>query len=316
MTFLMDCSGRAAKALATTVLACLSLLVISCGGSSSTTPGGSGALTGNWQVNLTQDYPLPVTQLNVSGFVVQSDNTLTGSVQVPTDGTLFHCGGVSPLEGTISGQTVAFSVNEGGALVNFTGTLGTDGSSMTGSYQAVGGACFPGTSTTGTFSTFLVPPLNGNFTGTLNSSYMELLTGATEMVPVTVSGTMSQTSNAGASNATLTGTITAVGYPCFSTATLSGTISGQNVYMNVFGYNGQQLGTLGQPPASAGGVGATPATVVVSSTGISLVGSGTAGLTLGVTTGIGQSGPCPPLANPAQSFPIVDDSADVTLAFD
>jgi hypothetical protein len=206
----MSSSRRRVKFITAAPLASLLLILAACGGSSSSTPATSGALTGNWQVNLTQDYPLPVTQLSVSGFVVESGNTLTGSVQVPTVGTLTHCGGVSALTGSISSQTVTFSVDEGGTVVSFTGTLGSDGSSMTGSYQAVGGACFPGTSTTGTWSSFLVPALTGNFTGTLDSSYMATLTGASGPVPVTVSGTITQSSNAGASNATLTGTITAV----------------------------------------------------------------------------------------------------------
>lgn len=288
----MNCSGRFVKVVATALLAFLSLILVGCGGSSST-PAATGALSGNWQVNLVQNYPLPVTPLSVSGFVVQSNDTLTGSVEVPTVGTLFHCGGVSPLNGTISGQTVTFSVNEGGTVEEFTGTLGADGTSMTGSYQAVGGACFPGTATTGTFTSFLVPPLTGNFTGTIDSQYMELLTGASEAVPVNVSGSFSQSSNAGASNATLTGTITAANYPCFTTATVTGTISGQNVYLDLYGYNGEQIGTLGTP---AGGAGSnpSPATVVVSSTGISLT-APSPGFFLGAFLGgtAGTVGPCP-----------------------
>ena len=310
----MNVSGRIVEAVLTALLAFLLVILVGCGGSSSSTPASTGALSGNWQVNLVQDYPLPVTNLSVSGFVVQSSETLTGNVEVPTFGTLTHCGGVAPLTGTVNGQSVTFSLNEGGTVVNFTGTLGSDGTSMTGSYQAAGGACFPGTSTTGTWSSFLVPPLNGSFTGTIDSTYMAILTGATTAVPVNVSGTMTQSSNAGASNATLTGTITAVNYPCFTTATLTGTISGQNVYLNVYGYNGEQIGTLGQPSSGSGTV-ATPALVMINAGAISLVDANQNGMFLGVTTKFGETGPCPPITASGQSFPDVIDGASVMLSF-
>lgn len=312
----MNFVGSFVRVSATATLMFVTLILAACGGSSST-PAATGALSGNWQINLVQNYPLPTTQLSVSGFVVQSDNNLSGNVEVPSTSAtyLFHCGGVAPLTGTVSGQSVTFSLSVGGTVEEFSGTLGADGTSMTGSYQAVGGACFPGTSTTGTFTSLLVPPLNGNFTGTIDSLYMETLTGATAAVPVTVSGSFTQSPNAGGSNATLTGTITAVNYPCFTTATMTGTISGQNVYLDLYGYNGEQIGTLGQPAGGAGNI-PSPATVVISSTGLSLVDTSTAGLTLGVITNNGASGPCPPLQNPNVGPAIVGDDANVSFTFE
>jgi hypothetical protein len=118
---------------------------------------------------------------------------------------------------------------------------------------------------------------------------MSLLTGVNPPAPIAVSGTFTQSANAGASNATLTGTITAIGYPCFTTVSLSGTISGQSVYLNVFDYSGVQIGTLGVPGVA--GIAGTPATVVPSSNVLSLTGSGQAGLSLG-SSGVP---PCPAL---------------------
>jgi hypothetical protein len=248
----------------------------------------SGPLSGNWQINVLQQYPTK-TPLSASGFIAQANDVITGSVQVAPVGSKSSCGGVSALAGTVSGQNVTFSLNAGGTVVNYTGTISSDNQTMSGDYQAVGGACFSA-GTSGTWNAVLIPPLNGSFTGTLSgSTYMSALTGQSNAPPIAVSGTFSQSSNADGSNATLTGTIMAVGYPCFATASLTGTISGQNVYMDVFGYNGAQIGTLGIPGVPSEGAAPTPATLVSTSTGLSLVGNGEGGLALGQ----GLAGPCP-----------------------
>lgn len=280
------------RVLLTTLLVFLSFTFTACGGSStsnSTTAGGP--LTGNWQISLVQEYPSPVTPLSVSGFLRQSDQTVAGSVQGPTitnsKGTV--CGGTAQITGTVNGQTIAFTENLGGTTYDFTGTLSSDNQSMSGSYAGQGGACFT-QSTTGTWTALLIPPLDGNFTGTLSgSSYMTLLTGITPVAPIKVSGSITQSSNEGGSNASLTGTITAVGYPCFSTVSLSGTISGQNVYLNVFDYSGEPVGFLGVP--------SSPATVVPNSgVGVLLVDNNVGnGLQLGIYNGTSTVGPCPPL---------------------
>jgi hypothetical protein len=281
-------------------------------GKGSTPPPTSGALTGNWQVDLLQQEPRPQNALSVSGFLVESDNTLTGSVEVPPVAGQHNCGGVSSLTGSVTGQNVTLSVNEGGTTVNLTGSISSDSKSMSGDYQAQGGGCFT-TATTGTWNAFLIPPLNGNFTGTIsNSTYMTLLTGTSPAAPIAVSGTISQGPSAGTSDATLSGTINAVGYPCFSTASLSGTISGQNVYLNIFGYNGVQIGTLGQSSGAAG-VAGSPATVVVSSNGTSLVDTSTVGLFLGANTGTGTVGPCPPIFDPTLNANRTSDSGSVAF---
>jgi hypothetical protein len=272
----------------------------------------SSGLTGNWQLDLLQEEPRPQTPLSVSGFVVDSNNALTGSVEVPAVAGQHNCGGIGSLTGTVSGQNVTIAVNEGGTTLNFTGSISADGKSMSGDYQGPGGGCYT-TSTTGTWNAFLIPPLSGNFTGTIESSYMQILQAASTPVPVTVSGSITQSTNAGTGNATLTGTISAVGYPCFSAASLSGTISGQNVYLNIFGYNGVQIGTLGQP-GTVGAAG-SPATVVVQSGKVSLVDTNNTGLFLGAFTGTGTVGPCPPLIVPGTSSTQTSDSGSVVFDF-
>ena len=291
------------------------LIMTACGGSNST-PLPTGQLSGNWQLSLFQEYPAPRTALSVSGFLTESNDALTGSVEGPTivnsSGTV-TCGGTAQVTGTINGQSVAFTENLGGTTYSFSGTISSNNQSMSGDYQAQGGACFT-SATTGTWNAFLIPPLNGNFTGTFTgSNYMTLLTGVSPAPPIVVSGSLAQSSNGGASSASLTGTITAVGYPCFSTASVSGTISGQSMYLDLFDYNGVPIGTLGQPSGAAGTPG-SPLMVVVSSGAVSLSGTGTGGLFLGDFLGSGNVvGPCPPIIGGNPPTTTTSDAASVML---
>lgn len=295
------------RIVAVSSFACLLLALVACSGGGNVSAVTGGALTGNWQFDLLQETPSPATSLSASGFIQDLDDALTGNLQVPAVGSSFSCGGVSSLNGNVTGSNVTFSLNEGGTILNFTGSASPDGTSMSGDYQGAGGGC-RGAPITGTWNAFLIPPLNGNFTGTLSdSSYMATLTGLSPALPIAVSGTITQSANFGASNATLTGTITAVGYPCFATVSLSGTISGQNVYMDVFNYRGEQIGTLGVPGLP--GIAGTPATVAVSSKGISLVGAGQSGLALGIS-GVPA---CPPIAE--NGFAVTSDVTSVAFTF-
>lgn len=301
------------RTLASTSLAFFLLALAACGGGSAPPPTTGTSLTGNWQLDLLQEEPRPQTPLSISGFLVDSSNALTGSVEVPAVAAHNNCGGIGSVTGSISGQNVTIAVDEAGTTLNFTGTLSPDGTSMSGDYQGPGGGCYT-TPTTGTWNGFLIPSLSGNFTGTINSSYMQILQGAKTPVPVAVTGSITQSTNAGTGNATLTGTISASGYPCFSNASLSGTISGQNVYLNIFGYNGVQIGTLGQP----GTVGApnSPATVVVQSGKVSLIDTSNSGFFLGAAVGNGTVvGPCPPLIVPGSTSTQTSESASVQFDF-
>lgn len=288
------------------------LLLAACGGGSSSSSTAASTLSGNWQLNLVQEEPRPQSSLSISGFLAQDNEALTGSVATPSVAQKNNCGGVSPVLGTITGQNVTFSIMESGTTLNFTGTISSDNTSMSGDYQAPGGGCFT-TATSGTWNAFLVPTLTGNFTGTIDSQYVEALEGATAAVPVKVSGSMTQSSNVGTATATVTGTINAVNYPCFSTASVSGTISGTSVYLQVFGYNGEQIGTIGQP-SSTPGLAGNPAIVDTTSSGISLVGGSTA-LDLGVGNSVGTSGPCPPIVVNTQPYPLNTDEAAINFNF-
>jgi hypothetical protein len=274
------------RIVATASLAVFLLILTACGGGTNSPIATSGPLNGNWQLDLLQEEPRPATPLSVSGFVQQSrTDALTGSVALPTDPDYDNCGGVGPLDGTISGQNVSFTVNQAGTILDFTGTISPDNTSMSGDYQAPGGGCFT-TPTTGTWNAFLIPPISGSFTGTLaNSAYMSLLTGVTPPAPVSIAGTLTQSANVGSSSASVTGTITAVGYPCFSSASVVGTVSGQNVLLAVYGYTGEQIGSLG--------IVGDPTIAQGTSSGVSLTGS----LILGGVTPSGKFGPCPAIGN-------------------
>jgi hypothetical protein len=294
------------RILATASLAILFAIASGCGSSSSTQQS-NGALSGNWQLNLVQNYPHPKTNLSVSGFVTQSQESLAGSFQVPalSVGHSVDCGGTAQITGSVSGTDVSFSVNPGGTTFSFNGALSGDNKTMSGTYQALAGTCY-GSDTTGTWTASLIPALNGNFTGTLsNSLYMATLTGVNPATPIEISGSLSQSSNAGASNATITGTITAVGYPCFTNAYVSGTITGQNVYLGVFNYNGLQIGTLGIPGLP--GVPGTPAIAASGLEGTTLMGTGQAGLALGST----GASPCPSLQ--VNGISVTGDTTDVAI---
>jgi hypothetical protein len=292
------------------------LMAAGCGGGSSAASS-SGALSGNWQLNLVQNYPsasTPIT-LSASGFVTQSSETLSGSIQGPnviSATGLYGCSGVGQLSGTVSGQTVTFSLNPGGSEFDFTGAMASDSTSISGTYEALGGGCIA-KATSGTFTASLIPALNGAFTGQLtDSSYMALL-GDTN--PISVTGSFTQSSNAGASNATITGTISATDYPCFETAYLTGTISGQSVYLDVYDFKGEQIGTLGLPSGTDAAGSARPATVSTVSDVTVLTGNGDqlSGLSVGQVLSTGQTSsgnPCPPIGPAPQSW----DAASVCLA--
>lgn len=296
----------ARKVFPATACACLLSLLTACGSTPRSSNPTGGALSGNWQLSLFQEEPRPTQTLAVSGFVRESSNSLSGSFAFPQSTVNGNCAGVATVTGTVNGQSIQLSANQGGTVLSFTGTISSDGQSMSGNYQGLGGGCFT-RPTTGTWSGILIPPLNGNFTGTLsNSTYMPLVNGVVPPAPIAVTGTLTQSPNNGASNATLQGTITAVGYPCFSTASLTGTISGANVILALFGYNGEQIGSIGSPN--------TPGVAAAGSAGPTLTGTGgTSGLTLGGSTPTGVFGPCPPLLNNGALQP--DDTANVAFSF-
>jgi hypothetical protein len=305
---------RSVRILSATVLTCVLALLSSCGGGSTADPP-TGALSGNWQLTLVQSGTKQPIQFSLSGFLQQSSNSLTGSFVLP--GT---CAGAGPVTGTVNGQSINLSVDQSGSTLELTGNTSSDNRSMAGAYTDLAGGCSK-TPSTGTWSAILIPPLTGNFTGTLsNSFYMGVVTGVTPPAPIAVSGTITQSPNMGSSNASLSGTITATNYPCFSTAALTGTVTGQNVDLTVYGL-GPQIGYIGQNPIAT--TSSTAAVLSVGTDGLSLTGSVTGGSATQLASGNGlilgsiqngnQSGPCPKLLIGVNQ--IEDDFADVTLTF-
>jgi len=278
-----------------------------CGSNTKPTAASTGQLSGNWQLSLLQEEPRPTQTLGVSGFLQQSSDGLTGNFVFPQSTANGNCAGVANLTGTVNAQSVQLTANESGTVITFTGNISSDGKSMSGNYQGLGGSCFT-RPTTGTWNAVLIPELNGSFTGNLsNSSYMPLVNGVVPPAPVQVTGKLTQSANIGASNATLQGSISATNYPCFSTASLSGTITGANVILSIFSQTGVQIGTIGLP--------GSPASVSSGSQGPALTGTaGTTGLSLGGSTPTGVFGPCPPLLNSGGSSQPFD-SADVSFTF-
>lgn len=289
-------------------VASVTLILAGCGGGSASGAADpaaqGGALSGNWQLVLKEGVPKNPPQLSVSGFLLQSQNSFQGSVELPGDGASGqqNCAGVGTVSGTLNGQQVTFSINEGGSTLTFSGVMASDGS-MSGDYEGPGGSCLA-KATTGTWSAVQVPPLNGSFSGMItNSSYMALATGLStdQIPPIPVTATFTQSSNIGASNATISGMLNASNYPCFSSAYVTGTISGSNVVLSVFGFDGTLIGTLG--------TSVVPATVTGTSGNLSLTTVTPASLFLGaVLPGGTEQGPCPKLFDAAGN-PVQFDSA-------
>jgi hypothetical protein len=284
------------------LLACTILGLAACGSGNSSSSSNNGPLSGNWQITASQERP--PAQFSVSGFLLQSNSSVTGTVARPGQG----CAGPVPLTGTVSGQNVTLSVNSG--TMSLTGSISSDGKSMSGVYETLQGDCTR-QATTGTWTALQVPPITGKFTGTLsNSAYMQVVTGVIPPAPIAVSGSLSQSDNIGSANATLTGTITAVEYPCFNTASLTGTISGTSVIFSVFSFDGTQIGSIGIP--------GNPAFLSVGPTRTILNGIGSdrsgQGLTLGTFVAGQESGPCPKLVGATGTI-FEDDFADVALTF-
>jgi hypothetical protein len=213
------------------ILSLLSFLVFgtACGSNAGPQPNVA-PLTGNWQISLNRH--ASTTPLIFSGFLIQSKNSVTGSVVLGGG-----CQGVGPVTGTVDNQKLSMTINEFGQEVSLTGDVPSgSGGFLSGEFSTLPGGCtaFPNT---GTWSARIVPPLSGQFHGTLSSF------GGNGTISVT--GNLVQGQNTGASNATLTGSIEVVNSQQFcsylTTATISGVISGTNVTLNLFGPTGAQI---------------------------------------------------------------------------
>ena len=235
------------------------LSTISCGDNRST-PAPTNSLSGNWLITLDRHAnPAP---LSFSGFLVQTGNSISGSV-ILGDG----CQGVGPVSGSVDGQNFELKISEFGQDVSLTGVLPTGNAPLSGQFSTLAGGCTQFAST-GTFSAVQVAPLSGTFHGTLFSINPTSITPKLE-----VTGIILQGPNTGDSNATLTGTLSAGSYvaPCayLTNATIVGTISGTNVVWNLAGANGAPMGRIPLPGGLPGG----PPDATISPGGTTLTGS-------------------------------------------
>jgi hypothetical protein len=222
------------------LLACL-LLIAGCGGGDG--PSGSPAawsVSGNWQIALQRNNN-PVNPKPQSGFLLASQNTVTGNMMLID----FPCSGVGSVTGTVTGTNVSLVVTLTGLTVNLTGTLGSDQASMSGTYTILPSGCNGDVSNkqeTGTWIASLVKPLSGSFQG----SFTSVKIGA-----VQATGQLSQGPNSGASSTSLNGTLAVTGY-CFASANISGQVSGTSVVMQLLNADGTEVGQIAATSAVDG----------------------------------------------------------------
>ena len=183
-------------------------MLTGCGGTSSVSSApaaGTGALSGNWQVSLTNTSSGAPIVSTESGFLVQSGKLLNGTLTFQSKG----CSGAGAASGTTDGSAVALNVNQPGLGIQLTGDTGTasvDGTGATacspgsgsngksclmGSYVLLASGC--GSSETGTWSAFQIASLTGSMSGTLTQNKTGVIS------PVSV--TLQQGTNTGGTSA-------------------------------------------------------------------------------------------------------------------
>jgi hypothetical protein len=143
---------------------------------------------------------------------------------------------------------VTLAVVAASQTFSLSGTLSSDGSTMTGTYTTVATPdC--GTAQTGLqWSASLIPPLSGSVQGMIHSSGGSGDPASSQ--EYTVAGILKQGPNTGANNATITGTLNFPGYPCLDTASVTGQISGSSVILQLVGQNGLIVGQIGSAVGS------------------------------------------------------------------
>jgi hypothetical protein len=242
-----------------TLLLCLAIATLSCGNSKSTTSSAAAPLSGNWQLTLlrhsnTQEWLL-------SGFLLQSGSTITGSVILGAG-----CQGVGPVTGTFDGQNLQLTVGGFGQDFDLSATVSSGSGSIDtitgGQFSTPAGGCI-GFTSSGTWSAVRVESLTGPFHGSA------VLSTGSSSTTIDLSGTMTQGPNVGASNATLSGTVneTTPNVYCayFNNLSISGLISGPTATLTLYGPDGIQVGQI------------TGASVAVDGTSLTTVG-GSGGL--------------------------------------
>jgi hypothetical protein len=205
-----------------------------CGSSNNNSdPAPAGSVAGNWQMSL-QPANAKLNPRSQSGFLMQSGNALTGSLLL----TDVPCTGVGSVTGTVSGTDVSMVISPTGLVLNLSGTLASNPTSMSGDYNILSAGC-SSTNTapqSGTWTANLIPPFTGSFQGTFTAQNNGHI--------YQVSGQLTQGSNTGQSTAPVTGTLTISGWPCLTGTNITGLVSGTSVVLNLVDSDGNQLGEM------------------------------------------------------------------------
>jgi hypothetical protein len=211
---------------------CVLLLMSGCGSSGKVLPPPAFSLSGNWVFSLQENNgnANPKTQ---SGFLLANQDSVTGGVLLVAP----PCTGDGAVSGTVTGNNVSLSVSATGLSISLIGTLGSDNSSMSGTYNLLVSGCSLKPES-GSWMAILLPTLTGTFqqaTSNLTSNH----TGSVYQI----SGPITQARDTGAASVALNGNLTSDS-PCFTAATVSGLIGGPNVVLNLVDSTGAQIGQV------------------------------------------------------------------------
>jgi hypothetical protein len=268
------------------ILATGTLMLSSCGSSSSSNPAQDLSLAGNWQFTMAPPSDGSFLGGLEGGFLLQTSSTVKGTANyaVSLTNLLVPCStGSAPITGTFKNQAVSLTAIAGTQTFTLTGTLSLDGLSMSGTYDSTAGTAGNG-SPCGTAQTGLqwnavfVPPLEGSIQGTFHSAGGAAGLNEQEFL---VTGALNQADNTGARSAAITGNLTFVNvltnksdYPCFASASVTGQVSGNLTTLQLVGADGTEWGFIGEPFGSLGGTGISPVTLQSMSGGYVLQGAG------------------------------------------
>jgi hypothetical protein len=210
----------------------------------------AGTLAGNWQFTMSSPSDNSFSGGMQGGFLLQSNGSVTGqvaySVFLPAQsgGSPTLCSsGSATVTGTLQGQNVTLTALAGAQSFTLTGTLSSDGMTIAGTYNSTDGqgcgTVQTGLQWTATFVPSLTGAIQGNFHSSLNPSLRNQ--------NFSVTGSLTQGPNIGASSATVTGALTFPDYPCLSSASVTGEISGNSAILQIFAPNGLAVGQIGAP---------------------------------------------------------------------
>jgi hypothetical protein len=257
----------------TLVLLGVILMISACGGGSGNGSQSTGTVSGNWQFTMSSpdpNYPASTQYALQGGFLLQNNGNVSGQAlyyiafdQIVNGLTVVCDSGSATISGTVKGQTVTLTAVAGTQTFQLTGSLASDGLSITGGqFTTTGGTvnnqiCGAATTqaTPGVWSAILVPPLSGSIAGTFHSV-------ALNNQEFQLTGSLQQGANIGASSATVTGSLNFINpttlvtdYPCLSNGyvNVTGQISGNTVILQMIGSNGSQYGQIGVSAAGVAG---------------------------------------------------------------